>query len=59
MLRDKGDTNEVALETTRPQIWSSEKRTPSDVHGGQIFLISCLHDQLIYLTIDGKWNGLL
>jgi len=36
-----------------------EKCTPSDIHRRQIFLIGCLHDQLIHLTIHRQWNGLL
>lgn len=38
---------------------SSEKSTPSDVHGCQVLLIRCLHDQLIDLTVHGKWDWLL
>lgn len=36
----------------------SEESTPSDVHRCQVLLIGSLYDQLIDLTIHGKWNGL-
>lgn len=38
---------------------SSEKRTPSDIHGRQVLLVSRLHDQLIHLAVNRKWNRLL
>lgn len=35
---------------------SSEEGTPSNVHRCQILFVCRLHDQLIHLTVHGKWN---
>lgn len=36
----------------------SKEGAPSNVHGRQILLIGCLHDQFIHLSINGQGDGL-
>jgi hypothetical protein len=47
------------MENERTGVSSLEKRTPSDIHGRQVLLVGRLHDQLIHLAVNRKWNRLL
>lgn len=37
----------------------SKEGAPSNIHGRQVLLIGCLHDQFIHLSVHGQGNGLL